>query len=219
LHISYEGKALEDPWLAPDESMFTRSVAPEAAPDEPRLIEIDFESGDPVAVDGERLSPANLLIRLNSLGGEHGIGRLDMVENRFVGMKSRGVYETPGGSLLIVARRAIESLTLDRGAAHLKDEMMPRYAELVYNGFWFSPEREMMQAAIDTSQKYVTGTVRLKLYKGSATVQGRKSPVSLYSEDLATFEDDEVYDQRDAAGFIKLNALRLRLARQHRGDK
>jgi len=219
LHISYEGKALEDPWLAPDESMFTRSVAPEAAPDEPRLIEIDFESGDPVAVDGERLSPANLLIRLNSLGGEHGIGRLDMVENRFVGMKSRGVYETPGGSLLIVARRAIESLTLDRGAAHLKDEMMPRYAELVYNGFWFSPEREMMQATIDTSQKYVTGTVRLKLYKGSATVQGRKSPVSLYSEDLATFEDDEVYDQRDAAGFIKLNALRLRLARQHRGDK
>ena len=217
LHISYEGKALEDPWVAPDESMFTRSVAPEAAPDKPRLIEIEFEGGDPVAVDGERLSPASLLTRLNILGGEHGIGRLDMVENRFVGMKSRGVYETPGGTVLLVARRALESLTLDRGAAHLKDELMPRYAELVYNGFWFAPEREMIQAAIDASQRHVTGTVRLKLYKGSATIEGRKSPLTLYSEGHATFEDDEVYDQRDAEGFIKLNALRLRLARAHRG--
>ena len=217
LHISYEGKALEDPWVAPDESMFTRSVAPEAAPDKPRLIEIEFEGGDPVAVDGERLSPASLLTRLNTLGGEHGIGRLDMVENRFVGMKSRGVYETPGGTVLLVARRALESLTLDRGAAHLKDELMPRYAELVYNGFWFAPEREMIQAAIDASQRHVTGTVRLKLYKGSATIEGRKSPLTLYSEGHATFEDDEVYDQRDAEGFIKLNALRLRLARAHRG--
>ena len=217
LHISYEGKALEDPWVAPDESMFTRSVAPEAAPDKPRLIEIEFEGGDPVAVDGERLSPASLLTRLNTLGGEHGIGRLDMVENRFVGIKSRGVYETPGGTVLLVARRALESLTLDRGAAHLKDELMPRYAELVYNGFWFAPEREMIQAAIDASQRHVTGTVRLKLYKGSATIEGRKSPLTLYSEGHATFEDDEVYDQRDAEGFIKLNALRLRLARAHRG--
>jgi argininosuccinate synthase len=174
-------------------------------------VEIDFEAGDPVAVDGERLSPAALLERLNALGGAHGVGRVDMVENRFVGMKSRGVYETPGGTVLAAAHRGIESLTLDRGAAHLKDELMPRYAELVYNGFWFSPEREMIQAAIDESQKDVTGTVRLKLYKGSVRVVGRKSRRSLYDAEHATFEHDAVYDQRDAEGFIKLNALRLRL--------
>jgi argininosuccinate synthase len=211
LHISYEGKALEDPWIEPDEDMFTRSVAPEAAPDQPTVVEIEFEAGDPVAVDGERLSPANLLARLNELGGANGIGRADIVENRFVGMKSRGVYETPGGTVLLSARRGIESLTLDRGAAHLKDELMPRYAELVYNGFWFAPEREMIQAAIDESQKHVSGTVRVKLFKGLATVIGRKSEASLYDEDTATFEDDVVYDQRDAEGFIRLNALRLKL--------
>ena len=211
LHISYEGRALEDPWVAPDEAMYTRTVAPEDAPHEPLLVEIDFAAGDPVAVDGEALSPASLLTRLNDLGGAHGIGRVDLVENRFVGMKSRGVYETPGGTLLIAAHRGIESITLDRGAAHLKDEMMPRYAELIYNGFWFSPEREMIQAAIDHSQRHVEGTVRLKLYKGSVTVVGRKSAKSLYSEDHVTFEADAVYDQRDAEGFIRLNALRLRL--------
>ena len=212
LHISYEGKALEDPWLAPDEDMFTRSVSPQAAPDHAREIEIAFEAGDPVAVDGEALGPAALLARLNQLGGENGIGRIDMVENRFIGMKSRGVYETPGGTVLLAARRAVESLTLDKGAAHLKDELMPRYAELVYNGFWFSPERKMIQAAIDESQTRVTGTARLELYKGNVTVTGRKSPNSLYDEEIATFEADSVYDQRDAEGFIKLNALRLRLA-------
>ncbi|HEX9809643.1 MAG TPA: argininosuccinate synthase [Alphaproteobacteria bacterium] len=211
LHVSYEGKALEDPWVAPDEDMFTRTVAPERAPDAPVQVEIDFEAGDPVAVDGERLSPAALLERLNALGGAHGVGRVDMVENRFVGMKSRGVYETPGGTVLAAAHRGIESLTLDRGAAHLKDELMPRYAELVYNGFWFSPEREMIQAAIDASQKEVSGTVRLKLYKGSVRVVGRKSRRSLYDAEHATFEHDAVYDQREAEGFIKLNALRLRL--------
>ncbi len=211
LHISYEGRALEDPWVEPNESMYTRSVAPENAPDVPRCVEIEFEGGDPVAVDGERLSPAALLARLNELGGAHGVGRADIVENRFVGMKSRGVYETPGGTVLIAARRGIESITLDRGAAHLKDELMPRYAELVYNGFWFSPEREMLQAAVDRSQERVTGTVRLKLFKGSVSVVGRKSPVSLYSQRHVTFEADTVYDQRDAEGFIKLNALRLRL--------
>ncbi len=213
LHISYEGKALEDPWEAPDEGIFLRSVSPEAAPDQPIIVEIDFESGDPVAVDGERLSPAALLQRLNDLGGANGIGRVDLVENRFVGMKSRGVYETPGGTILIHARRALESLTLDRGAAHLKDELMPRYAELIYNGFWFSPEREAIQAAIDLTQERVSGTVRLKLYKGNVIVVGRRSPNSLYQQDIATFEDDTVYNQRDAEGFIKLNALRLRLAR------
>jgi len=211
LHISYEGKALEDPWVEADESMFTRSVAPEAAPDTAQYIEIAFENGDAVAVDGEALSPAALLTRLNELGGAHGIGRLDLVENRYVGMKSRGVYETPGGTILIAAHRGIESITLDRGAAHLKDELMPRYAELVYNGFWFSPEREMIQAAVDHSQQYVAGRVRLKLFKGSVSVVGRQSPNSLYSEDHVTFEADTVYDQRDAEGFIKLNALRLRL--------
>jgi argininosuccinate synthase len=191
--------------------MFTRSVAPEAAPDTPQLVEVGFKAGDAVAVDGEALSPAALLTRLNEMAGAHGIGRIDIVENRFVGMKSRGVYETPGGTILLQAHRAIESLCLDRGAAHLKDELMPRYAELIYNGFWFSPEREMIQAAIDISQKTVEGTVRLKLYKGAVQVEGRKSPTSLYSEDHATFEADTVYDQRDAEGFIKLNALRLRL--------
>jgi argininosuccinate synthase len=216
LHISYEGKALEDPWVEPDEAMFTRSVAPEAAPDTPQYVEVAFEAGDAVAVDGEALTPAALLTRLNELGGAHGIGRLDLVENRYVGMKSRGVYETPGGTILIAAHRGIESITLDRGAAHLKDELMPRYAELVYNGFWFSPEREMIQAAIDQSQRHVDGRVRLKLYKGSASVVGRQSPKSLYSHDHVTFEQDTVYDQRDAEGFIKLNALRLRLLKMGR---
>jgi len=211
LHISAEGKVLEDPWVAPEEYVFSRSVAPEAAPDAPTIVEISFEKGDPIAIDGERLSPAALLTRLNELGGANGIGRLDLVENRFVGMKSRGIYETPGGTVLIAAHRAMESITLDRGAAHLKDEMMPRYAELIYNGFWFSPEREMMQAAIDHSQARVNGTVRLKLYKGNVIVEGRKSPDSLYSMEHVTFEEDSVYDQRDAEGFIKLNALRLRL--------
>ena len=212
LHISYEGKALEDPWTEPDESMFTRSVSPENAPDTPSIIEVDFEAGDPVAIDGEKLSSVALLTKLNELAGANGIGRIDIVENRFVGMKSRGVYETPGGTILLPARRAVESLVLDKGALHLKDELMPRYAELIYNGFWFSPEREMLQSAIDVSQANVTGTVRLKLYKGNVIVLGRKSPNSLYDEDVATFEADTVYDQRDAEGFIKLNALRLRLA-------
>ena len=211
LHISYEGKALEDPWVEADKEMYTRSVAPEEAPDRPEYIEIDFEAGDPVAVNGDRLSPAALLTRLNELGGKHGVGRLDMVENRFVGMKSRGVYETPGGTILLEARRAVESLCLDRGAMHLKDELMPRYAELVYNGFWFSSEREMLQAAIDESQKCVVGTSRVKLFKGHVSTVGRKSPTSLYNPDFATFEADTVYDQRDAEGFTKLNALRLRL--------
>jgi argininosuccinate synthase len=211
LHISAEGKVLEDPWVAPEEYVYSRSVAPEAAPDKPREVEVEFEQGDAVAVDGERLSPAALLTRLNELGGANGIGRLDLVENRFVGMKSRGIYETPGGTVLLTAHRAIESITLDRGAAHLKDEIMPRYAELIYNGFWFSPEREMLQALIDKSQERVNGQVRLKLYKGNVIVLGRRSPDSLYSLEHVTFEDDAVYDQRDAEGFIKLNALRLRL--------
>ncbi len=217
LHISYEGRALEDPWVEPDESMFTRTVAPEKAPNRPLYVEIEFEAGDPVAVDGKRLSPAALLAKLNELAGAHGVGRVDIVENRFVGMKSRGVYETPGGTVLLAAHRAVESLTLDRGAAHLKDELMPRYAELVYNGFWFSPEREMIQAAIDSTQTRVNGTARVKLYKGSAAVVGRKAPAGLYRHDLATFEADRVYDQRDAEGFIKLNALRLKLMKMGRG--
>jgi argininosuccinate synthase len=216
LHISAEGKEMEDPWVAPGEHVFSRSVSPEAAPDEPTVIEIDFEKGDPVAIDGKAMSPAALLTELNRLGGENGIGRLDLVENRFVGMKSRGIYETPGGTVLLAAHRAMESLTLDRGAAHLKDELMPRYAELIYNGFWFSPEREMLQAMIDKSQERVSGTVRLKLYKGNVIVAGRKSPQSLYSLAHVTFEEDSVYDQRDAQGFIKLNALRLRLLNRQR---
>jgi argininosuccinate synthase len=217
LHISAEGKVLEDPWEEPPEYVYSRSVAPEEAPDTPTTVEVEFAGGDPVAVDGQRLPPAALLARLNELGGANGIGRLDLVENRFVGMKSRGVYETPGGTILMAAHRAMESLTLDRGAAHLKDEVMPRYAELIYNGFWFSPERRMLQALIDESQRNVEGTVRLKLYKGSVRVVGRKSPRSLYSLAHVTFEADQVYDQRDAAGFIKLNALRLRLLKRRGG--
>jgi argininosuccinate synthase len=212
LHISAEGKVLEDPWSEPEEYVYSRTVAPEKAPDKPRYVEIEFKSGDPIAIDSKKLSPATLLTRLNELGGAHGVGRLDMVENRFVGMKSRGVYETPGGTILHAAHRGIESLCLDRGAMHLKDEVMPRYAELIYNGFWFSPEREMLQALIDKSQEKVEGRVRLKLYKGSVSVVGRQSPHSLYSLAHVTFEEDAVYDQRDAEGFIKLNALRLRLA-------
>ena len=214
LHISYEGKVLEDPWVEPNESMFTRSVSPEKAPNKPTTMEIDFKDGDPIAINGINLSPANFLTQLNEIAGANGIGRIDIVENRFVGMKSRGVYETPGGTVLLSARRAIESLVLDKGALHLKDEIMPRYAELIYNGLWFSPERKMLQKAIDKSQENVTGTVRLKLYKGNVIILGRKSPFSLYDEDIATFEADTVYDQRDAEGFIKLNALRLRLARK-----
>jgi argininosuccinate synthase len=216
LHISAEGKALEDPWHEPEEFVYSRTVAPEQAPDKPTYVEVEFLKGDAVAVDGRRLSPANLLTRLNELGGANGIGRLDLLENRFVGMKSRGVYETPGGTILAAAHRGIESITLERGAMHLKDELMPRYAEAIYNGFWFSPEREMLQALIDKSQEGVEGTVRLKLYKGSASVVGRKSPRSLYSLAHVTFEADKVYDQRDAEGFIKLNALRLRLLRRGR---
>ena len=216
LHISYEAGILEDPWFDPttkaNKGMFKLSVSPEDAPNKAEYVELDFERGDCVAVNGKRMSPAGVLKTLNKLGGKHGIGRLDLVENRFVGMKSRGMYETPGGTIYALAHRGIEQITLDRGAAHLKDELAPRYAELVYNGFWFSPEREMLQAAVDHSQAKVTGTVRLKLYKGSCHVTGRKSPHSLYSEKVVTFEDDQgAYDQRDAAGFIKLNALRLRL--------
>ena len=215
LHISSEGKALEDPWVEPDyKHILTRIVMPYDAPDMPLEITIDFEAGDPVAINGKKMSPATLLTRLNELGGANGIGYQDIVENRFIGMKSRGVYETPGGTVLFRARRAIESLTLDRGAMHTKDEMMPRYAELLYNGFWFSPEREMLQVAIDKANEAVTGTVRLKLYKGNVIVTGQKSPNSLYSQEIVTFEEDSVYDQRDAEGFIKLNALRLRLRKQ-----
>ena len=211
LHSSSEGKVLEDPALEPQSVVYQRTLSPEDAPDAPTYIEIGFEKGDPVSIDGANLSPATLLAKLNELGKANGIGRLDLVENRFVGMKSRGVYETPGGTILLTAHRAIESITLDRGAAHLKDELMPRYAELIYNGFWFAPEREMLQAAIDRSQEFVTGSVRLKLYKGNTIVVGRTSPCSLYSEELVTFEDDRgAYDQKDAQGFIKLNALRLR---------
>ena len=211
LHSSSEGKVLEDPAQEADSIVYQRTISPEEAPDKPVYIEIGFEKGDAVSIDGEPLSPATLLAQLNALGKANGIGRLDLVENRFVGMKSRGIYETPGGTILLTAHRGMESVTLDRGAAHLKDELMPRYAALIYNGFWFSPEREMLQALIDKSQEFVTGTVRMKLYKGNATVVGRSSPYSLYSQDLVTFEDDRgAYDQKDAAGFIKLNALRLR---------
>ncbi len=213
LHSSSEGKMLEDPAEEAPEAVYQRTIRPEDAPDQPTVISIDFEHGDPVAIDGAPLSPAALLARLNELGRANGIGRLDLVENRFVGMKSRGVYETPGGSILLVAHRGIESITLDREAAHLKDSLMPRYAELIYNGFWFSPERRMLQAAIDESQRSVTGRVRLKLYKGNVAVIGRESPNSLYSMAVVTFEDDQgAYDQTDAQGFIKLQSLRLRLA-------
>ena len=218
LHISSEGKALEDPWVEPDESVYTQIVPPWAAPDVVTEITIDFEKGDPIGINGEKMSPATLLTKLNELGGANGIGITDIVENRFVGMKSRGVYETPGGTILFTAHRAIESITLDGGAMHQKDEIMARYAELVYNGFWFAPEREMLQAAIDTASKRVNGTVRLKLYKGNVIVTGRKSPNSLYDEDMVTFEEDSVYNQRDAEGFIKLNALRLRLIKRLSGQ-
>ena len=220
LHSSSEGKVLEDPWDEPPHYVYQRTVAPMDAPDAVTEIEIEFQRGDAIALDGERLSPATLFARLNDLGRDNGIGRLDLVENRFVGMKSRGVYETPGGTILLVAHRAMESITLDRGAGHLKDELMPRYAELIYNGFWFSPEREMLQAAIDHSQQHVEGKVRLKLYKGNVIVTGRESDKSLYNEALVTFEDDRgAYDQKDANGFIRLNALRLRTlaARNRRG--
>jgi argininosuccinate synthase len=215
LHASSEGKVLEDPAEEVPDYVYSRTLDPEEAPDTPTYVSIDFEKGDPVAVDGETLSPATLLTRLNELGRANGIGRLDLVENRFVGMKSRGMYETPGGTILLAAHRGIESITLDRGAAHLKDELMPRYAELIYNGFWFTPEREMLQALIDRSQEMVTGSVRLKLYKGGAWVVGRTSPNSLYDQELVTFEEGAVaYDHRDAAGFIRLNALRLRTLAQ-----
>ena len=212
LHTSSEGKVLEDPWEEVPDYVYSRTDHPEDAPNTPEFITVDFERGDAVAINGEGLSPASLLATLNDYGKRHGIGRLDLVENRFVGMKSRGMYETPGGTILHLAHRGVEQITLDRGAAHLKDKLMPDYAELIYNGFWFSPEREMLQAAIDHSQEHVTGTVRLKLYKGGVYIVGRKSPKSLYSEKIVTFEDDAgAYDQRDAQGFIKLNALRLRL--------
>ena len=216
LHTSYEGKALEDPWSSPSESMFTRTVAPEKAPNTSEELILEFLDGDPIGINKKKLSPSKILEKLNELGGKHGIGRLDIVENRFVGMKSRGVYETPGGQILITARRAIESLTMDKGASHLKDELMPRYAELIYNGFWFSPERKLLQELIDKSSKDVTGLVRLKLYKGNVIILGRKSEKSLYSNKMATFEEENVYDQKDAEGFIKLNALRLKLLKDRR---
>lgn len=215
LHTSSEGKALEDPWEGAEEYVFSRTDDPVAdAPNEPEYIEVEFEKGDAVGINGVAMSPATLLTALNDYGRKHGIGRLDLLENRFVGMKSRGIYETPGGTILLAAHRGIEQVTLDKGAMHLKDEIMPKYAEAIYNGFWFSPEREMMQALIDKSQEFVAGTVRLMLYKGAAHVVGRKSPYSLYSMEHVTFEEDSVYDQRDAEGFIKLNALRLQLLRQ-----
>src|SRR5215468_2836701 len=217
LHASSEGKVLEDPALEVPDYVYSRTIDPEKAPDKPTIITVDFERGDAVAVDGKKMSPATLLKTLNDLGKVNGIGRLDLVENRFVGMKSRGMYETPGGTILLVAHRAIESITLDRGAMHLKDELMPKYAELVYYGFWFAPEREMLQAAIDRSQEFVSGEVRLKLYKGNVIVVGRESPYSLYDQDLVTFEEGAVaYDHRDAAGFIRLNALRLRTLGQRK---
>jgi argininosuccinate synthase len=211
LHISFEGGILEDPWLEPPEDVFILSRSPEKAPDKPLYVEIDFEQGNPVAVNGRRLSPAELLGELNRLGGENGIGRADMVENRYVGMKSRGVYETPGGTILHAAHRAVESITMDREVMHLRDSLIPRYSEMVYYGYWFSPERDVLQKMIDESQRPVTGTARVKLFKGNCIVTGRKSVESLYSSDFATFEEDRVYDQKDAGGFIRLNALRLRI--------
>src|SRR5438067_4225079 len=220
LHSSSEGKVLEDPSKEADAIVYQRTISPEEAPDKATYVEIGFEKGDAVSIDGEKLSPATLLAKLNALGKENGIGRLDLVENRFVGMKSRGVYETPGGTILLAAHRGIESITLDRGAAHLKDELMPKYAEMIYNGFWLAPEREMLQAAIDRSQEFVTGSVRLKLYRGNVGVVGRESPYSLYDQDLVTFEEGKVaYDHRDAAGFIRLNALRLRTLGQRSRKK
>jgi argininosuccinate synthase len=215
-HTSYEGGILEDPWSEPPAEMYTMSVDPQRAPDRPEYVEIEYRAGDPVAVNGRKRTPARLLAELNEIGGRHGIGRVDLVENRYVGMKSRGVYETPGGTLLHAAHRAVESLTLDREVLHQRDAMIPRYAELVYYGYWFSPEREMLQAAIDAAQRNVTGVARLKLYKGSIAIAGRKSSLSLYRHDLATFEEEAVYDQKDAAGFIRLNALRLKVGRARR---
>ena len=211
LHISYEGGVLEDPWVAPPEDIFTLTVSPRHSPDTPEVIEITFQSGNPVAVNGNTLGPADLLTKLNRLGGRHGIGRVDIVENRFVGMKSRGVYETPGGTILRAAHMAIESITMDREVMHLRDSLIPKYAELIYNGFWFSPEMDVLQKLIDETQKYVSGVARLELFKGSCTVLGRRSDESIYSVDYATFEDDTVYSQKDAEGFIRLNALRLRI--------
>ena len=216
LHTSYEEKILEDPWTQPNESMYTRTISCEDAPNTPTIIDLEFFKGDLISINGEKLSPAKLLARLNKIGGENGIGRIDIVENRFVGMKSRGVYETPGGEILLASRRAIESITLDKSSAHLKDELMPKYAELIYNGFWFSPEREMLQSLIDKSQSNVEGTVKLKIYKGNIIILGRKSKNSLYSSEMATFEEDSIYNQKDAEGFIKLNALRLKLLKHRR---
>ena len=221
LHTSSEGKVLEDPFEEAPDYIYQRTVSPEEAPNKATYIEIGFERGDAVSIDGVEMSPATILTKLNELGGANGIGRLDLLENRYVGMKSRGVYETPGGTVLLMAHRGIEQITMDKGASHLKDELMPKYAELVYNGYWYSPEREMLQAAIDKSQELVTGTVRLKLYKGNVDIVGRKSPYSLYSQEHVTFEEDDVYDQADAGGFIKINALRLRLlkARDRKAGK
>ena len=218
LHISYEGGILEDPWVEAESSMWRWTTAPERAPDQPRYLEITFAHGDPIAIDGESLNPAQLLAHLNTIGGEHGVGRLDIVENRYVGMKSRGCYETPGGTILLKAHRAIESITLDREVAHLKDELMPRYASIIYNGFWWSPERRALQTLIDQTQRLVSGVVRLKLYKGNCSVVGRQSPESLFDPRIATFEDDAgAYNQKDAEGFIKLNALRLRIEKRLQG--
>ncbi len=218
-HVSYEGGILEDPWEEPPEEIFQMTVSPEKAPNKPRVVEIEYERGDPVAVDGKRMSPAALLTHLNRLGGEHGVGRVDLVENRYVGMKSRGVYETPGGTILHVAHRGLESLTMDREVLHLRDSLIPRYAELIYYGYWYSPEREVLQKAFDEAQQDVSGTVRIKLYKGSCTVVGRRSDRSLYRLDLATFEEDEAYRQKDAEGFIRLSALRLAIRAQRRKAK
>jgi argininosuccinate synthase len=215
-HTSYEGGILEDPWEAPPEEIFVMSVSPERAPGKAREVEIEYVAGDPVAVDGKKMSPATLLAYLNKLGGEHGVGRVDLVENRYVGMKSRGVYETPGGTILHSAHRGLESLTMDREVLHLRDSLIPRYAELIYYGYWYAPEREMLQTALDEAQRDVMGTVRVKLYKGTCTVVGRKSPRSLYRLDMATFEEDDVYRQKDAEGFIRLNALRLAIRAQRK---
>lgn len=217
LHISFEGGVLEDPWNEPKDDMFVMSVSPEQAPDKPTYIELDFKNGDPVRLDGKELSPAQMLASLNELGGANGVGRIDIVENRFVGMKSRGVYETPGGTILFHAHRAMESLTMDREVMHIRDSLIPKYAQLVYNGFWYAPERELLQKTIDESQINVSGTVRLKLYKGNVTVVGRKSDQSLFSEEMATFEEDDVYNQADAEGFIKLNALRMMIRKRVQG--
>jgi argininosuccinate synthase len=211
LHTSYEGGILEDPWLEPDEAMFLVTTSPEKAPDEPQYVEVEYRDGDPVAIDGEALGPAELLGRANAIASGHGVGRMDMVENRYVGMKSRGVYETPGGTLLHAAHKAVESITMDREVMHLRDSLIPRYSELIYYGYWFSPEMGVLQTTMDEAQRGVSGTARLKLYKGNCTVVGRTSPVSLYRPDYATFEAEEVYDQADATGFIRLNALRLRI--------